>query len=112
MIILFFFYRKILDMLYRSNFRNTPCGPENTLCFVSRLTPDACFGLYLVLNQVPNASPTAASASSDLYGAAVLDACEQLKARMEPIASKSNFSSFAEVRLPVATILPLDSSWN
>ncbi|KAJ0083313.1 hypothetical protein Patl1_29745 [Pistacia atlantica] len=48
-------------------------------------------------DRVPNASPTAASASSDMYGAAVLDACEQIKARMEPIASKNNFSSFAEL---------------
>ncbi|PSR86829.1 Xanthine dehydrogenase [Actinidia chinensis var. chinensis] len=48
-------------------------------------------------DKVPNASPTAASASSDMYGAAVLDACEQIKARMEPIASKNNFSSFAQL---------------
>ncbi|KAK4419557.1 Xanthine dehydrogenase 1 [Sesamum alatum] len=48
-------------------------------------------------DKVPNASPTAASASSDLYGAAVLDACEQIKARMEPMASKHNFGSFAEL---------------
>ncbi|XP_002513485.2 xanthine dehydrogenase 1 [Ricinus communis] len=48
-------------------------------------------------DKVPNSSPTAASASSDLYGAAVLDACEQIKARMEPVASKHNFSSFAEL---------------
>ncbi|RVW32782.1 Xanthine dehydrogenase 1 [Vitis vinifera] len=47
-------------------------------------------------DKVPNSTPTAASASSDMYGAAVLDACEQIKARMEPIASKRNFSSFAE----------------
>ncbi|VFQ65583.1 unnamed protein product [Cuscuta campestris] len=47
-------------------------------------------------DKVPNASPTAASASSDMYGAAVLDACEQIKARMEPITSKRNFNSFAE----------------
>ncbi|KAL9237148.1 hypothetical protein vseg_011734 [Gypsophila vaccaria] len=46
-------------------------------------------------DKVPNASPTAASASSDMYGAAVLDACEQIKARMEPITSKKSFSSFA-----------------
>jgi xanthine dehydrogenase molybdopterin-binding subunit B len=51
----------------------------------------------VVPSQVPNSSPTAASASSDMYGAAVLDACEQIKARMEPIASQNNFSSFAEV---------------
>ena len=39
-----------------------------------------------------------ASAGSEIYGAAVLDACEQIKTRMEPIASKHNFSSFAQVR--------------
>eukprot|EP00256_Glycine_max_P054687 XP_014621575.1 xanthine dehydrogenase 1 isoform X3 [Glycine max] len=48
-------------------------------------------------DKVPNASPTAASASSDMYGAAVLDACEQIMERMEPIASKHNFNSFAEL---------------
>lgn len=48
-------------------------------------------------DKVPNASPTAASASSDMYGAAVLDACEQLKARMQPIASRHNFCSFSEL---------------
>ncbi|KAL3850115.1 hypothetical protein ACJIZ3_011997 [Penstemon smallii] len=50
-------------------------------------------------DKVPNSSPTAASASSDIYGAAVLDACEQIKARMEPIASKHNFGSFAELAM-------------
>ncbi|KAG8389014.1 hypothetical protein BUALT_Bualt02G0185300 [Buddleja alternifolia] len=50
-------------------------------------------------DKVPNASPTAASASSDIYGAAVLDACEQIKARMDPIASKRNFGSFAELAI-------------
>lgn len=48
-------------------------------------------------DKVPNASPTAASASSDMYGAAVLDACEQIIARMEPIASNRSFNSFAEL---------------
>ncbi|CAH9134610.1 unnamed protein product [Cuscuta epithymum] len=48
-------------------------------------------------DKVPNSSPTAASASSDMYGAAVLDACEQIKARMEPITSKRNFNSFGEM---------------
>ena len=32
-------------------------------------------------DKVPNASPTAASASSDMYGAAILDACCQVGAR-------------------------------
>ncbi|KAG0460141.1 hypothetical protein HPP92_023269 [Vanilla planifolia] len=48
-------------------------------------------------DKVPNASPTAASASSDMYGAAVLDACEQIKARMKPIAATMPRASFAEV---------------
>ncbi|KAI3907500.1 hypothetical protein MKW92_010358 [Papaver armeniacum] len=50
-------------------------------------------------DKVPNSSPTAASASSDMYGAAVLDACEQIKARMEPIASRNKHNSFAELAL-------------
>ncbi|CDP04577.1 unnamed protein product [Coffea canephora] len=48
-------------------------------------------------DKVPNATPTAASASSDMYGAAVLDACEQINVRMKPIASTRNYSSFAEL---------------
>ena len=36
-------------------------------------------------DKVPNSSPTAASASSDLYGAAVTDACRQLNERLAPI---------------------------
>ncbi|RWR75998.1 xanthine dehydrogenase 1 isoform X1 [Cinnamomum micranthum f. kanehirae] len=47
-------------------------------------------------DKVPNASPTAASASSDMYGGAVLDACEQINSRMKPVASKRENLSFAE----------------
>ncbi|KAL2650085.1 hypothetical protein R1flu_018213 [Riccia fluitans] len=50
-------------------------------------------------DKVPNASPTAASASSDMYGGAVLDACEQIKARIKPVAEKLPGASFAEVVL-------------
>ncbi|GBG80495.1 hypothetical protein CBR_g30957 [Chara braunii] len=39
-------------------------------------------------DKVPNASPTAASASSDLYGGAVMDACQQLNARMQPVKNR------------------------
>jgi len=39
-------------------------------------------------DKVPNASPTAASASSDMYGMAVLDACAQLNARIEPFRER------------------------
>jgi xanthine dehydrogenase large subunit len=37
-------------------------------------------------DKVPNTSASAASASTDLNGAAVADACEQLKARLSPVA--------------------------
>ncbi|CAA0397804.1 unnamed protein product [Arabidopsis thaliana] len=43
--------------------------------------------------KVPNASPTAASTSSDMYDAAVLDVVEQIIAKLEPVASKHNFNS-------------------
>lgn len=39
-------------------------------------------------NAVANASPTAASMSTDLYGMAVLDACEQIGARLEPLRAR------------------------
>ncbi|XP_074574131.1 xanthine dehydrogenase-like isoform X2 [Curcuma longa] len=48
-------------------------------------------------DKVPNASPTSASASSDMYGAAVFDACDQIKARMQHIAARNPHSSFAEL---------------
>ena len=38
-------------------------------------------------DKIPNTSATAASASSDLNGAAVVDACTQLKARLAPVAA-------------------------
>jgi xanthine dehydrogenase molybdopterin binding subunit/xanthine dehydrogenase small subunit len=39
-------------------------------------------------DKVPNTSATAASCGTDLNGAAVQDACEKLRARLEPIAVK------------------------
>jgi xanthine dehydrogenase molybdopterin-binding subunit B len=39
-------------------------------------------------SQVPNASPTAASASSDMYGGAALDACRQISERLKPYKEK------------------------
>lgn len=39
-------------------------------------------------DKVPNASPTAASASSDMYGSAATDACAQLNARLAPYREK------------------------
>lgn len=38
-------------------------------------------------DKIPNTSATAASAGTDLNGAAVIDACEQLKSRLAPVAA-------------------------
>ncbi len=40
-------------------------------------------------SQVANSSPTAASASTDLYGMAVLDACEQIMERLAPLKAEA-----------------------
>lgn len=39
-------------------------------------------------SKVPNSQPSAASMSTDLYGMATLDACEQILARLEPIRTR------------------------
>ena len=49
-------------------------------------------------DKVPNAAPTAASSSTDLYGSAVLNACEQLNARLEKYrAACGEGASFGEI---------------
>ena len=48
-------------------------------------------------DKVPNSSPTAASASSDMYGSATADACAQLNARLKPYREKRPDSSFTEL---------------
>lgn len=47
-------------------------------------------------NTVPNTSPTAASASSDLNGAAVQKACEILVERLEPYKAKNPGGSWED----------------
>ena len=49
-------------------------------------------------DKVPNTSATAASASADLNGAAVLDACAQLKQRLAPVAARLLECHAAQVR--------------
>lgn len=78
-------------------FANTPFARRDFILDCITSWQEWGYHSYISYIQVPNASPTAASASSDLYGAAVLDACEQIKARMEPIASRGTHNSFAEV---------------
>lgn len=47
-------------------------------------------------NTVPNTSPTAASASSDLNGAAVQDACQTLVERLAPYRTKTPKGSWED----------------
>jgi xanthine dehydrogenase large subunit len=51
------------------------------------IPPDSVRVMATRTDKVPNTSATAASASTDLNGAAVLDACEQLKARLAAVAT-------------------------
>lgn len=48
-------------------------------------------------NTVPNTSPTAASASSDLNGYAIFNACEQLNERLQPYREKMPNASMKEL---------------
>ncbi|KAG5177145.1 putative xanthine dehydrogenase [Tribonema minus] len=48
-------------------------------------------------DRVPNASPTAASMSTDLYCMAALDACEQIKERLKPVAEKLPGADFKTI---------------
>ncbi|MBV8817448.1 MAG: molybdopterin-dependent oxidoreductase, partial [Acidobacteriaceae bacterium] len=48
-------------------------------------------------DKVPNTSATAASASTDLNGAAVLDACSQILERLKPVADELGPVPFAQL---------------
>lgn len=48
-------------------------------------------------DKVPNASPTAASASSDMYGAAAANACAQLVERLKPYRDMYPDATFNEI---------------
>jgi xanthine dehydrogenase large subunit len=52
------------------------------------VTPESIRLMPTRTDKVPNTSPTAASASTDLNGAAVFNACAQIKARLTPIAAR------------------------
>ena len=47
-----------------------------------------CHIMETATNAVANSSPTAASMSTDLYGMAVLDACQQIDERLAPLRAK------------------------
>lgn len=48
-------------------------------------------------DKVPNSSPTAASASSDMYGSATADACAQLNLRLQPYRERRPDASFKDL---------------
>jgi xanthine dehydrogenase large subunit len=48
-------------------------------------------------DKIPNTSATAASSGADLNGAAVADACRQLRERLDPVAAKISGATFAEI---------------
>ena len=59
-------------------------------------------------DRVPNSSPTGASISTDLYGMAALDACEQITERLRPVAAKlpagAPFATVVKVRQITANV--------
>src|SRR5262249_13974441 len=55
-------------------------------------------------SKIPNTSATAASAGSDLNGAAVLDACAQLRARLTPVAAALLGTDTADVRFASGSV--------
>ena len=61
-------------------------------------------------DKVPNTSATAASASTDLNGAAVADACRSLIGRLLPVAAELLACNVADVRLEDGLVFPLDGS--
>lgn len=50
----------------------------------------------MATDKVPNSSPTAASLSSDLYGMAVIDACNTIKQRLEPYIRSNEHGKWEE----------------
>src|SRR5207244_6340328 len=48
-------------------------------------------------DKVPNTSATAASSGTDLNGAAVLDACRQLRERLAPVAAGMQAPTFGQI---------------
>lgn len=79
----------------------TPCPHTPVLWFqvASRVLGIPCSKIHISetsTNTVPNTSPTAASASSDLNGAAVQNACEVLVGRLEPYKTRNPKGSWED----------------
>jgi len=61
-------------------------------------------------DKVPNTSATAASASTDLNGAAVADACRLLLDRLRPVAAELLACNIADVKFEDGLVFPPDAS--
>jgi len=72
-----------------------PIGPPSL-----RHLPTHTLPAHANADKVANASPTAASASSDMYGAAAADACRQLNERLKPFYDKLPGKSFEASMAP------------
>ena len=77
-------------------------GLHTKMCQIAAKALGVCMSKVRVTetatDKVPNASPTAASASSDIYGMAVLDACEQIAKRLEPVRKRlGSDATFAQI---------------
>lgn len=68
---------------------------------------DSVFIAETATDKIPNASPTAASASSDMYGGAIADACMQLNQRLAPFKAQCGPTASFAVRhyLPLSLLL-------
>jgi xanthine dehydrogenase molybdopterin-binding subunit B len=56
-------------------------------------------------DKVANSQPSAASQSTDLYGMATLNACEQIRKRLEPVAAAMKAQSGTEVYVYIFILL-------
>ena len=59
----------------------------------------ACHVVETSTDKVANSQPTAASASTDLYAMATLDACRQILSRLRPLRERMPKATLAELAL-------------
>lgn len=63
---------------------------------VLKINPDKIHIVETATDKVPNTSPTAASAGSDLNGMAVMNACEEIMKRLQPIIDSDPESTWED----------------
>ncbi|KZC06074.1 Xanthine dehydrogenase [Dufourea novaeangliae] len=63
---------------------------------VLKIKPEMIHIMETATDKVPNTSPTAASAASDLNGMAVLNACEKIMKRLKPVIDKNPTGTWKE----------------